>query len=542
MGSVVTFYSYKGGVGRTMALANIALLLSRKNARVLMIDWDLEAPGLEQYLARFPQKSRGKGLLPMCADFVEKGDADFHDYTSVLDLGEGQEVYLLSSGREYDPNYIWKLERFEWNSFFSERSGGDFLERLRLSLKRDYDVTMIDSRTGLSDTGGICTIQLPDVIVAMFTANRQSIFGVRDVLQLAQEARQKLAYDRTQLTVLPLPTRFGVNSELGEARACIMRIAEAFSDFYADWLPTGANVAEVVEQLKVPQIEYYSFGEKLPVVDHGTSDPQSIGFVYDKVAGLIRGKFTNVDKVLSLSLGRKNQLERKLSGGAIAVADQTARARKKGVERSRGYDSYRYDIYVSYARDEATAIWIEQFTRKMSWVINTEIGREVSIFQDLREIEAPQLWGIAVRDAILRSRLMIAFLTQRYFTNSWSVAEWLTFDEREKTVAIGDPSKRRTSLIFPIRLHGGKGYPNWILKRPMLDATEYFHSSPVFWGTARAFELEVEVIRPLCTRIASALEDVPPLDANWRIVDPVDAPVQRVTERNMGPRLPPRLA
>jgi hypothetical protein len=46
---IYTFYSYKGGVGRSMALANIAELLYRSGLRVLMIDFDLEAPGLEQY-------------------------------------------------------------------------------------------------------------------------------------------------------------------------------------------------------------------------------------------------------------------------------------------------------------------------------------------------------------------------------------------------------------------------------------------------------------------------------------------------------------
>jgi Mrp family chromosome partitioning ATPase len=50
---VITFYSYKGGTGRTMALANTACLLARQGSqgmRVLAIDWDLEAPGLHYYL------------------------------------------------------------------------------------------------------------------------------------------------------------------------------------------------------------------------------------------------------------------------------------------------------------------------------------------------------------------------------------------------------------------------------------------------------------------------------------------------------------
>lgn len=48
-GTVVTFYSYKGGVGRSFALANIAALLGRWGFRVLCVDWDLEAPGLEDF-------------------------------------------------------------------------------------------------------------------------------------------------------------------------------------------------------------------------------------------------------------------------------------------------------------------------------------------------------------------------------------------------------------------------------------------------------------------------------------------------------------
>ena len=47
MSQVITFYSYKGGVGRTMALANAAVLLSQWGYKTLVIDWDLEAPGLE---------------------------------------------------------------------------------------------------------------------------------------------------------------------------------------------------------------------------------------------------------------------------------------------------------------------------------------------------------------------------------------------------------------------------------------------------------------------------------------------------------------
>src|ERR1700726_3620327 len=49
---IVTFYSYKGGVGRTMALANTANALARRGARVLMVDFDLEAPGMSHFFGK----------------------------------------------------------------------------------------------------------------------------------------------------------------------------------------------------------------------------------------------------------------------------------------------------------------------------------------------------------------------------------------------------------------------------------------------------------------------------------------------------------
>src|SRR4051812_47070617 len=56
---IYTFYSYKGGVGRSMALANVAELFYRWGLRVLMLDFDLEAPGLERFFEAPSQAVRG---------------------------------------------------------------------------------------------------------------------------------------------------------------------------------------------------------------------------------------------------------------------------------------------------------------------------------------------------------------------------------------------------------------------------------------------------------------------------------------------------
>jgi Mrp family chromosome partitioning ATPase len=65
-GRIITFYSYKGGTGRSMAMANVAWLLALSGARVLAIDWDLEAPGLHRYFRPFlddPDLAESEGLV-----------------------------------------------------------------------------------------------------------------------------------------------------------------------------------------------------------------------------------------------------------------------------------------------------------------------------------------------------------------------------------------------------------------------------------------------------------------------------------------------
>src|ERR1700733_13176034 len=69
-GKVVTFYSFKGGTGRTMALANVAWILAANGLRVLVVDWDLESPGLHKFLQPFldADVSEKPGLV----DFIRR--------------------------------------------------------------------------------------------------------------------------------------------------------------------------------------------------------------------------------------------------------------------------------------------------------------------------------------------------------------------------------------------------------------------------------------------------------------------------------------
>jgi tetratricopeptide (TPR) repeat protein len=199
---IFTFYSYKGGSGRTMALANTAWILASNGNKVLALDWDLEAPGLHRYFAPFlpdPELSETKGLIDFFFRYVEAATTERRDdeapndrwHERYADLGEyaqplewkfndGGRIDFVPAGCQNE-SYSTRTNTFDWRGFYERFSGGAFVECVVAAMRRDYDYVLIDSRTGVSDTAGICTVQLPDCLAVFFTANNQSIRGAWSV-------------------------------------------------------------------------------------------------------------------------------------------------------------------------------------------------------------------------------------------------------------------------------------------------------------------------------------------------------------------------
>jgi Mrp family chromosome partitioning ATPase len=217
-GRVITFYSYKGGTGRSMALSNIAWILASAGKRVLMIDWDLEAPGLHRYFRPFlidHELGASDGLMDLIDRYASEairpppeGDSLAPDWWWPLsDISEhvlgiafdgfaaGGAIDLLPAGRQC-ATYAVKVSAFNWQNFFDRLGGGGFLDAVRQRAKADYDYVLIDSRTGVSDTSGICTAQMPDTLVVCFTYNNQSIKGAAAVAASARQLQAEVVEER----------------------------------------------------------------------------------------------------------------------------------------------------------------------------------------------------------------------------------------------------------------------------------------------------------------------------------------------------------
>jgi MinD-like ATPase involved in chromosome partitioning or flagellar assembly/tetratricopeptide (TPR) repeat protein len=318
-GEIVTFYSYKGGTGRSMALANVAYLLGTDNhytrRNVLAIDWDLEAPGLQRYFRSGRERGSAeaqRGLIDFFRDvhafYREKAprpegelaesratdDQAARLFEAVMQrhsLAEHvQEVpgiprlRLMAAGaRISSPKYAEDVRKFDWEAFYLEY--GSFFAHLREFLMKEYAYVLIDSRTGVTDISGICTRVMPEKLVAVFAPNRQNIDGVIETVRRATGYRQRSS-DVRDLVVFPVASR--LDAQASRLRT-LWRKGGAFDDQeVAGYQPMfealfrdiyGLDACRLEEFFSATEILHdsdYAYGERI-AARAGVTDRASIG-------------------------------------------------------------------------------------------------------------------------------------------------------------------------------------------------------------------------------------------------------------------------
>ena len=195
---VTTFYSFKGGVGRTMALVNTGVELAKRGRKVLLVDFDLEAPGLDTFEAIKPKRT-APGIVDFVTRYLDTGQAPEVEgfMEQCPGIGDdGGELWLMPAGVSKS-NYAESFRQIDWGNLYEQRNGFILFEDLKAQweevLQPDY--VLIDSRTGHTDVGGICTRQLPDSVAMLFFPNEQNLTGltkvVADIRSESEEPRGK---------------------------------------------------------------------------------------------------------------------------------------------------------------------------------------------------------------------------------------------------------------------------------------------------------------------------------------------------------------
>ena len=311
-GEILTFYSYKGGTGRSMVLANTACLLAQQpegHGGVLMVDWDLEAPGLHRYFAdrfsrRFDNKQTASADLeshPGLIDFFIALAAEIDKLPPITEEPTPEiqaqlrhavnldsyilptdvpDVYLLKAGA-FDETYAKRVNTFAWEPLYHRAPWMITLVADWFTSRFRY--TLIDSRTGITDTSGICTMLLPDKLVAVFTPNQQSLDGVLQMVERSTNYRRRSS-DLRPLSVFPLPSRIEASEpELrerwrkGTGTGYQPRFEALFRKI---WELDDCNLDGYFNEVQIQHASAYAYGEKVAVLLEKGNDRTSLRRAY----------------------------------------------------------------------------------------------------------------------------------------------------------------------------------------------------------------------------------------------------------------------
>jgi hypothetical protein len=323
MGEIISFYSYKGGVGRTMALANVAVLLAQRGHRVLAVDFDLEAPGLHRYFLRKdtalgdqrrlpPGNQNGvidmfremrtrvqeeaapllaggdaRDPLPAVPGIVRRLlDAGNYGYTiRVLDPSTDtpKPLQLLTAGR-FDEDYAGRVHGFPWEEMYETHR--EVFEELVAGWRQRFDYVLVDSRTGLSDIGSVSTVILANKLVLAFAPNEQSLNGAVDV------GRQAVLLKREgggELQLFPLVSRVDEGEE-GQRRSFMQDAARRFAALFEQlYGRSDVDFDAYFDAVQIPHRGYYAYGEKTAAEDEKPTKSGSLTAGYARFLDVLRG-------------------------------------------------------------------------------------------------------------------------------------------------------------------------------------------------------------------------------------------------------------
>ena len=214
-----------------MALINTAGILAGRGFRVLVIDLDLEAPGLSYLNPDAPADSLLEsnsqrppvqpGFVDLLNDARERGEEADMFQMSAQDLANRytQPYHLPDELREFkdgslhimpagriDGGYAQRLDALKLHQLYEEGLGEPLIRAFKKKFAEAdlYDYVLVDSRTGFSDEAGICTRDLADHLMILSGLNRQNVEGTCEFLK-ALRAETQGKPPTFQIILSPVP-------------------------------------------------------------------------------------------------------------------------------------------------------------------------------------------------------------------------------------------------------------------------------------------------------------------------------------------------
>jgi len=348
-----------------MALANVAEWFRLQGLKVVMVDWDLEAPGLETFfVADTAEREAARGKLGLIDQIViyrelfpnlhqptaaenllsEQPKTRSDEFVKILydalppirhllvptksstPLKAGGSLALLPAGCRSESRfdaYAETVQRFDWADFYANFQGEAYFEWLRRQLNDPSvaDIVLIDSRTGVAEMSGVCTRQLADVVVILCGPNDQNLDGVVMMVRSFIRGDVMEARGGRPIDLIIVPARIDVTE--GRPNDLFEAQFRAKLDGYMP--PAFKLIGTDYQRLRIPYVSAYSYAERLAV-----GDPEGAKVLQDAYGLLavhiaVLAPMESAVKLrciepITKAFGRIEQLDRALDAGLIDQA------------------------------------------------------------------------------------------------------------------------------------------------------------------------------------------------------------------------------
>jgi len=202
--AVVAFYGFRGGAGRTLALAHVAMMLARRGLRVVAIDLDVEAPGLHVALGlELPAETRGVvSLLRQAATTSESERLDVGRHLLAAPAADTLGKVLMLPAGSLTREYLAQIEELGVALWHVQDKSPVLRLFEELRGTEGVDAILVDCRTGFSGLSATILYHMSDLVVVLFPLSDQIWEGIGILLEAARSAKV-LRKNRPALLFVP---------------------------------------------------------------------------------------------------------------------------------------------------------------------------------------------------------------------------------------------------------------------------------------------------------------------------------------------------
>lgn len=192
---IISFYSYKGGVGRTIALIQTAYNLAKAGKRVLLLDLDIEAPSLHNIFSdqvNHPVSGVKYGIIEYLYRKIvqlQNNATAEHIFCPLEVQNIPGEIYLIPALKKMSKDYIYQIEKLQTLQIQEQEAFKDIFDYVKTVL--NVDTVMVDTRAGFNKWGSLSLLTLSDQVIFVAYANSENIEGLNIAFELFRNVGKK---------------------------------------------------------------------------------------------------------------------------------------------------------------------------------------------------------------------------------------------------------------------------------------------------------------------------------------------------------------